>query len=215
MRTVYTGSTAVVVWLNLSLLFSGCGPGHSWNASDEGRSEFRFEQRKEFQVGRNSPDIRQFATVLGCRLDSEVITDCLLSWNTAPDIVDSDGFLAGEIPVHDKGFDVVLAFNERWGKPRGDGSSPVWACYMRFFSPEYCQDKSITPYPEAIIDDIELPLTRDEVRSRFGVPSRSRRDAMHCDEYFYEDCIVRFCYPNRKDHVAFVELSRHSVVPAE
>ncbi len=75
--------------------------------------------------------------------------------------------------------------------------------------------KAITPYSEPILDDVKLPLTRQEVRKRFGQPTKSRRDAVHCDEYFYEDCIVRFCYPNQKDHVAFVELARHSVAPGE
>jgi len=66
-----------------------------------------------------------------------------------------------------------------------------------------------------IIDDARSPLTRHEVQCRFGVPSRNRRDAVHCDEFFYDECILRSCYLSKKDHVAFVELGRHSLAPVE
>jgi hypothetical protein len=158
------------------------------------------------------PDIRRFDYLLGRRLDSPEIEEFLRAWKTAPDIDRTDDFPVGEIRVYDEGFDIILAFQEDWGGSRGVGQSEVWACYMRFFSPEYCKGKSIAPYRHPIIGDVKLPLTRSEVTKLFGAPSRSRRDARHIDEYDYEDCIVRFVYPKQKEHVAFVELGRHSVV---
>jgi len=157
-------------------------------------------------------DIRQFANLLGRRLDSPEIKRFLRTWKTRENIDWSDDFPVGEIPVHDAGFDIILAFREDWGGSRGKGKSEVWACYMRFFSPEYCKGKKVSPYVGAIIDDVTLPLTKREVRKRLGKPGRSMQGVHHRDEYAYEDCIVNFVYPSIAQHVVFVELSQHSVV---
>lgn len=158
------------------------------------------------------PDIRQFAYLLGRRLDSPEIKQFFREWKTQAIIDRTFDIPAGEIRVHHKGFDIILAFNHEFGSPRGEGLSEVWTSFMRFFSPEYCREKEIVPYQLPIIGDVKLPLTRQEVRNLFGEPWRSRRDARHVDEYEYDDCIVRFCYPKLKEHVAFVELGRHSAV---
>ncbi|MCE9529388.1 MAG: hypothetical protein K8R36_25340 [Planctomycetales bacterium] len=157
-------------------------------------------------------DIRRFAYLLGRRLDSPEIEEFLRIWNTSADIDRTDDFPVGEIRVYEEGFDIILAFKEECGGARVVGKPEAWACYMRFFSPEYCKGKAISPYRHPIIGDVMLPLNREEVARIFRAPSRSRRDARHVDEYDYEDCIVRFVYPKQKDHVAFVELGRHSVV---
>lgn len=90
-------------------------------------------------------DIRQFAHLLGRRLDSPEIGEFMRVWNTSAIVDRTDDFPVGEIRVHIEGFDIILAFNERWGVPRGAGQSEAWVCVMRFFSPEYCQGKEIRP----------------------------------------------------------------------
>jgi hypothetical protein len=145
-------------------------------------------------------DIRRFVNIIGRRIDSPEIAEFLRTWGTHTKV--------GEIRVHKEGFDVILASKEEWGGSRGTGTSKVWACYMRFFSPEYCVGKKIKPYRGPIIDDVCLPLTRQGVLERFGTPSKSLRNGQHSDEYDFADCVVRFVYPNTKEHVAFVELDR-------
>jgi hypothetical protein len=209
-----TGTAWLELVVPVTLLLLGCGRMPSVQQTGGARRAANSPAESLDAAEAPKQDIRQFANILGHRLDSQVMASFLSHWNAAPKIVDIDGVSAGEIPVYSQGFDVVLAFDERWGKPRGDGESPIWACYLRFFSPQYCEGKDLAPYREPILDEMKLPLTRREIRDRFGAPTRSRRDALHCDEYFYDNCVVRFCYPATKDHVAFVELSRHSAVPA-
>lgn len=157
-------------------------------------------------------DIRRYAPLLGCRLDSAPMKKALAAWEAEPNIDDSDNFPVGEIPVYDQGIDIVLAFNERWGTPKRGGKSPVWAAYMRFFGPEYGKKRKIVTYPGPILADVTLPSTRTEVRKKLGPPTRFSDSGQVCDEYDQDDCIVRFCYPAGKEFVVFVELAAWSVI---
>ena len=160
-------------------------------------------------------DITQFANLLGRRLDSPEIVDFLRTWNAQPEIIRLDDYPAGSIDVHQEGFDAILAFDSIAAHdrpPRGAGHSEAWVGFMRFFAPEYCSGKQIVHYQHPIIDGVRLPLTREEVRRRFGEPPAPSRVARRLDEYEYKDCFVRFVYLRKGENVAFVELARFTCI---
>jgi hypothetical protein len=147
------------------------------------------------------------AGVLGRRLDSPEIVSFLREWRAKPKIEGPGGFYVGEIAVREQGFDLILAFDEQFGKPIGTGKSHIWACLMRFLSPEYCEGKrKHRPWTGALFDGVGFPLNRDSALEHFGKPQVQRRDACHFDEYHRGDCRVKFCYPKDAQHVAFMEL---------
>jgi hypothetical protein len=151
------------------------------------------------------------ASVLGHRLDSHEIVAFLRKWKVKPHMEGLRDFPVGEISVREKGFDLILAFDEKFGKPIGTGKSDTWACLMRFLSPEYCQGKRIVrPWSDALLDGVHFPLDRTSVPEHFGKPNVRRRDARHIDECHRGDCRVKFCYRKDMEYVAFMELELRS-----
>lgn len=159
-------------------------------------------------------DIRKFAKLVGSRLDSAKMKKFLAEWNVTPEIDDSDDYPVGEIAIHTHGFDLILAFNNKWGHPRSGGKSSIWVSSMRFFAPEYAKKRKIVPYSDSILKDLVLPATQQDVRNLLGRPTTTCKDGQSYDEYQQEDCVVRFHYfhyPSGDDCVVFVELDLFSM----
>lgn len=151
-------------------------------------------------------DITSFSLIIGSRLDSPRVKKFLSTWDVTPNIDDSDKFAVGMIELYEHGFDLVLAMDEKFGSPRKGGKSPIWVSSMRFFAPEYCRKRKITPYALPILKRLTLPSTQTAVREQLGKPTATCNDGEHYDEYQCEDCVVRFCYPSANGFVVFVEL---------
>jgi len=100
----------------------------------------------------------------------------------------------GQILFDNQGYDVVLDYAE----------GRFFVHHARFFSPEYCTGKAILPFGDELIESLQFPLKRQEVRERLGTPDREVDNARHLDEYDFANCTVQFVYRANCDAVVFL-----------